>query len=261
MNLLITGINRSGTSYISKLLNNFSNVVILSEPPLLYTVPEPHRIMELYDYYRQRILRGEKISHGAYADGTFMEDFRTEMRKRNGDTVCRYETKDFMLGIKGAPVCWLNRVPIFKDVTENMRYVAIVRNPIDTLGSLRRFQGGANLEPINYRFYKGTKRWKDIQAIKDERNKSVRDALTWKFHSDTVIENFSIFKLVRYNYIVINPSGIKEVYEGLDPGEQLRSFVPSEIRRTREPYIDNEDYKNIERICKENAQTLGVWEG
>ena len=56
--VILTGIERSGSSYLVDILDNHTNVVFLNEPPLEYLPNQPERIMDYLTGYRKWVLSG-----------------------------------------------------------------------------------------------------------------------------------------------------------------------------------------------------------
>jgi len=257
--ILITGIGRSGTSFLCGICNEFSNAVIMNEPPLLYIPSEPERIKELFDHWYKQVLNREKTHMVVRKSGGQIEDTLKETNNKTSRGIYKIDNDDFIFGIK-SPIPSLNRIPIYRKVFPECRYICCVRNPFDTIGSMYNVAGnGPELEPINYWYYKETDRWKDIEAIRNAESKEQKSALIWKFHSDTILENLDIFILARYHENVTQPQTIvNKIYKGLNPGKQLREFKPNEPRRSSQ-YLNDETKYWIEKICKENAEKLNVW--
>jgi len=259
--ILITGIERSGTSYLCSKCNEFSNAIIMNEPPVKCNIyDEPYRIKEFFEYWRNQIISKKETYKMIRKDGNEVEDTMKEINNRSLKGIYDFDNENFIFGIKN-PTPFLNRIPIFRQVFPECRYVACIRNPLDTCGSIYNvLNQRTSLEPINFFYYKATtSRWKDIEFINNTRNKAYKTALIWKFHSDTILENLDIFILARYHESVINVQDIiNKIYKGLDLGKQLKKFTTSEIRRSSQ-YLNDEMKYWIEKICKENAKKLGVW--
>jgi hypothetical protein len=100
--ILTTGLERTGTNYLAHLLNYYSNIVILSEPPALYVAPEPHRIKELLKYYHNRVLNKKPISHSAHPNGEIFTD--TAFDRYTGSSIMKYDNENFVFGIRHVPL-------------------------------------------------------------------------------------------------------------------------------------------------------------
>ena len=75
-NLVITGIPRSGTSYVCALLNAIENTVLVNEPLEALQLLHNSSCRTLADYYaatRDSILKGLPIQN-KIVDGRFIED-------------------------------------------------------------------------------------------------------------------------------------------------------------------------------------------
>lgn len=249
--LVLTGIPKSGTTYLCSILHNFSNVVMLSEPPMLDLCHKPvnEGVQEFFDYWHDKVLNKEEVPNKFAADGTLVKDYRTERWKKPSG-VHEFDNKDFIFGIKN-PRVFINRLPgIIEDMPE-ARKAVIIRNPYDTIGSFRRFQGGMNIGA-------GQKKLEEYYKTDFDEIHST-PAKLWKFWTDIVIGQLKNIIFIRYQDAVLKPKEtIARIFGGWSPGKPLKPITPSEIRYSRECMFPG-DAEEVERYCKENAKILGVW--
>ena len=134
-NIIITGLPRSGTSYLCTRLNEMPNTVIINEPseiPLsLRQCNSVNSIEHTFERFRTAILYGKaipnKIRDGKFIEDTAGEDFQQLYTPK-------FETPDFLLGIKNTLI-FLANLPRILEELPGIRVVATLRNPLDTIGS------------------------------------------------------------------------------------------------------------------------------
>jgi bifunctional non-homologous end joining protein LigD len=120
--LIVTGVSRSGTSYLCNLLHRFDNCVAINEPLEVIAV-----------------LRAEETPWGLEAYyRTLRADIRAGCRIENKLRRGRYRPKvaadDFVLAVKNTRE-FLFRLEALRQVMPAARIVACVRNPVDTIAS------------------------------------------------------------------------------------------------------------------------------
>src|SRR5436190_20410965 len=133
--LIITGISRSGTSYLCSLLHRFDDCVAVNEPleaiRLLRLEAKPVGLRTFYRDLRRDILAGRPIVN-KLLDGEVVEDTAVSQRRR------RYQPQvasaDFVLAIKNTRE-FLSRLDAIREVMPSARVAACVRNPFDTIAS------------------------------------------------------------------------------------------------------------------------------
>jgi len=252
--IVITGCPKSGTSYLCALLHNFSNSVMLTEPPLLDAMhKDPGAgIKELFDMYHNRVLKKQVVPNSIKEDGTLVGDPRTENKLRTKvKDIHKFDNEDFVFGIKNPQFFMLNLPFIHKHMPE-AKVVVIVRNPYDTVGSLRRFggPGGQGMGKVKdyYEKHYGLKIAELVGPVK-----------WWAFWAEVTIRHLDEIILVRYQDAVLKPKEtIDRVFGDWNPGKPTRSIMPSEIRYSRD-CMKPGDKEEVEKYCKENAKLLGIW--
>ncbi|HPJ97822.1 MAG TPA: sulfotransferase, partial [Syntrophales bacterium] len=133
--LIITGIPRSGTSYLSSLLHQVDNCVVINEPTEIFDPLIQQRIpwgvATYYRNVRKDILDGHpvknKISGNRVIEDTAVEDKRS-------DYCPNVSTPDFILGTKNT-LAYLTRLEVLTRSMPQAHIVACVRNPFDTIAS------------------------------------------------------------------------------------------------------------------------------
>lgn len=223
--LIHTGLERTGSNYFCHLLNTYSNIIVLSDPPALYVPSEPYRIRELYNYYHKKVLNKEPISHSAHPDGTIFTD--TAYDKYTGTSVMKYDNKNFVFGIRHVPL-FLNKLDELIKTVPEATFCVNVRNPIYQIAS----------------------NWGKKEG-----------AILYKEQTDIIIRNLSNINLIRYEDMVKEPKetidNILKNYNNI--GKLAKNLEPSEPSRKHRHKFTQKDIDFIEYYTRENAEILGVW--
>lgn len=253
--VILTGIERSGSSFAVDVFHNYSNVVFLNEPPLEYLPHSPERIHEYLEGYRKRILSGFPVQ------GIFKpESSELTWDTLKGPTESRtfmatYDNEDFIFGIK-ALTPLLRHIYTLKQFADSIKIIALVRHPVDTIFSQLRYGGVDMAQPLN-----PTPQIKDLMDwISSNSNPLARAALTWKFNTSLILDNLDAIQVVRYSSLVADPHRVAQLV--LDPskmGAQKRQISPSEPIRYKDEFTVA-GRALIARYCRYNAVELGVWD-
>ena len=257
-NIILTGIERSGSSFTVDVLNNYSNVVFLNEPPLEYLPSQPERILEYFEQYRRRILSGFPVQ-GVFKAETSELAWDTLGSVRGGvesrPYMATYDDEDFILGFKSLTPM-LRHTYFFRRFLSDIKLIVIIRHPVDTIFSQIK-NGGANLPVIPDAHPKIQEITKQIAIM---RNPIERAAYVWRFNTSIILDNIDMFTVVRYKSVVRKPHIVADmILHGLNRGNEIReiqSGVP--IRHKDEFTVDGRAL--ISKICRKNAIELGVWD-
>jgi hypothetical protein len=255
-NIVLTGIERSGSSYLVDILNNFSNVVFLNEPPLDYLPHSPYRLGDYIADHRKRILNGGEVQN-VFIKGT-NNLIHDTLRAPHGTKESRlykpeYDNQNFVFGFKAlTPMLRL----IYKVKAQSgVRFFALVRNPIDTIVSQME-TGGAVLPCLPDMSEKMKQIYEYIVCTKDM---FIKSCLVWRFNTSIILDNADIFTVVRYNSICVNPNLVANVLlYNMGVGKKLRTLVPSEPVKHRDK-VSLKAISAVGKICRTNAKKLGVW--
>ena len=267
--LIVTGIPRSGTSYLCKLLHGFENCVVLIEPDEM--VPAiasdvsrpPWSAARFYRDTRCRIILGEPIAN-KMSEGRLTED----TARGGAQTPYRPDITrgDFVLGMKW-PIPFLSRLPYLRRVMPGAKIVACVRNPFDTIASWKknfprlRDADVAN-RPVGHPkdlCLTGAQR-AELEWIDSVTEPAVRRAAWWRYMANLVLDSASFLTLVRYEQFVADPRPmLAEILDGTSAGRRMEAIELSRPRVSREE-LDTADIQAIGAICADAAARLGVLE-
>jgi hypothetical protein len=264
--LIITGIPRSGTSYLCNLLHRCDNCVMLNEPddlgPALdQRVPWP--VATFYRDIRRDVVAGKSIRN-KLVDGKVTED-----TARGGNVQVTYSPKvasrDFVLGVK-TTIPFLSRLPMLRRVMPNARVVVVVRNPFDAIASWKStFEHLREGDPRRTRIGNPNDPWlsgvqrSELEQVAAIGDVVVRRAAWWRYLAQLVLENARPEEIVRYEDLVTDPlTALATVQAGWPFGNVTEPIEPSAVRRNAQA-LDDADVQAIRSACSDLAIRLGVY--
>jgi Sulfotransferase family len=262
--LIVTGVSRSGTSYLCNLLHRFDNCVAINEPleviSVLRAEEVPRGLPAYYRTLRADIRAGRPIEN-KLRRGRVVEDTARHQRRRRYRP--RVADDGFVLAVKNTRE-FLFRLRAMRRVMPTTRIVACVRNPVDTIASwkasfphLHQADVGPFLSHPHLMWLAEPER-EELRSIAATPDLAERRALWWRFLADRVLEHRSELLLVRYEELVAEPmAALDRILEGCRPGA-LRSPVASSAARSRRALLDDEDLIAISEICSSTAARLGL---
>ena len=214
---VITGIPRSGTSYLCRLLHALPGHVVINEPseifaPLKKTAPG-HRLACYYRDLRRRILDGEPVENKTDASGIIADTAKGDVRTKAPIAV---ESDDFMLWTKNT-LAYLNRLPQLLDAMPEATFVACVRHPVDTIASwartfphlrdadVERFPVGSPSDPL----LSPTQR-EQLAVIAACTDLPRRRALLWNYLANIILEHEDRLIIVRLEDLAAAPDETRQ---------------------------------------------------
>jgi hypothetical protein len=266
--LIITGIPRSGTSYLCNLLHRYSNCVVLNEPDgvnrSLRKEPIPYGVGAFYRDIRRDVLEGRPIRN-KLRDGKVTDE--TMEVNEQSDYLPEVENDDFVLGVKN-PLGFLSRLRGLRRAMPQARVVLCVRNPFDTIASWKttfshlktadvaRLWNGGLQDPSLSARARGI-----LEEVAKIDNVAWRRAAWWRYLADLITEFQSEIILVPYQVVVQNPMPIvQRIMAGFHHGVLREPIERSTPRTARRSALDGEDYQAIRALCGQAAAALGVEE-
>ena len=264
--ILITGISRSGTSYLCSLVDAFSNAVGLNETPELVTALKgPHMPWSLPAYLRRvraDVLDGKPVRNKV-KDGQVIAD--TADDDRIGTYQPSVETLDFVIAAKNT-FAFLGSLGRLRHVMPRARFSICVRNPVDTIASWKASfvhlqQADLSIRPVGGLDdpWLGPRWHPALREIDAMSNLAMRRAMLWRYLAERILEDAGHrHVLVRYEDLVANPKAmLAMLLDGL-PAGALRDGWQAPRPRNRRSVLDDEDLHAITTICAPVAAELGV---
>jgi hypothetical protein len=265
--LLITGIPRSGTSYLCNLLHRYDNCVVLNEPSevigILRRHGVPHDLRRFFDSTRRKVQAGEpvenKLTCGKVTEDTALNDVRSLYQPHP-------RTPEFVLGVKNTRA-FLSRLEGIRQVMGAARIVACVRNPVDTIASWKNsFPHLRDADVVGVPVGHVEDPWLSdadkvrLREIADTTDAALRRALWWRHFAEIILRNRQHLLVVRYCEFVREPAVVLErILENYDPRQLIEPIPSSEARRTGGT-LNQREQDLIRAVCTKAARELGVLE-
>jgi len=212
---VITGIPRSGTSYLCRLLHDLRDHVVINEPaeifaPLNKEAPG-HRLACYYRELRQRILDGEAVENKTNGGNIVADTAKSDLRIAAPVAVDR---EDFTLWTKNT-LAYLNRLPQLLEAMPEAKFIACVRHPVDTIASWTRtfpHLRDADVEKFPVGHPKDphlTSEQRDqLAAIAACEDLPRRRALLWNYLARIILQHRDRLIIVRLEDLAEQPGGI-----------------------------------------------------
>lgn len=262
--LIVTGVSRSGTSYLCNLLHRFDNCVAINEPleviSVLRAEEVPWGLPAYYRTLRADVRAGRPIENKLHR-GQVVEDTARHQRRRRYRP--RVADDGFVLAVKNTRE-FLFRLEAVRRVMPTRRVVACVRNPVDTIASWKAsFQHlhQADVGPFvshPHLMWLASPQREALRSIAATADLAERRALWWRFLAERVLEHRDELVLVRYEELVAEPmAALDHILAGCRPGT-LRSSIASSVPRSRRSILDDEDLAAISEVCSSTAARLGL---
>ena len=263
--LIITGIPRSGTSYLCNLLHRFDNCIILNEHkddiPILKDAKLPFAFANFLRDLRRDILSGVPIAN-KLEDGQITQD--TAKNNRMQQYSPPVTSANFVLGVKET-LAFISRIPMLRQILPNARIVACVRNPLDTIASWKGSFPHLNIadvvrQPIGSPIdpWLTARQQQEVRAVAGIGDPTSRRAAWWAYLANLILQSRDQLIIVRYEDLVTNPSKILgQILHDWPAGVESEPIEPSVIRCRRE-LLTNDDVLAVRALCHAQARALGL---
>ena len=263
--LIITGIPRSGTSYLCNLLHRMSNCVILNEPPeaitALTNAKSPRGLATFLRDRRQDVRAGIPIPN-KLVDGRITQD--TAQSNETQLYSPEPASADFVLGIKQT-LAFVSRLPMLRQMLPHARLVACVRDPLDTIASWKgSFPHLAMADVVRQPVGNPIDPWltpaqrQELRSIAAILDPAPRRAAWWRYLASLILASRDDLILIRYEDLVTHPRRtLARILQGWPAGEEIDPIDPSPIRHRRH-MLSSADHLAIRALCRAPANALGL---
>jgi hypothetical protein len=264
---IITGIPRSGTSYLCRLLHTVPDCIIINEPTQIFKPLNNNltfwQVATFYQELRRDILDGKRIKNKLH-NGQVIENTAII------DRIIPYRPKvsrpDFLLATKNT-LAYMARLPQLKQVLPHAPIIACVRHPLDTIASWKtsfsHLKHAAVAEfPVGHVNDPFLTQWQrqHLAEIATTPSDALKRALLWRYLAKIVLMNTHQLIVVRYEDLVIEPVKVLKTLLQQIPNAPLLSGTnkirPSTVRQKRE-VLDEDDLQAIGELCGECMVELG----
>ncbi|MDM8557543.1 sulfotransferase [Candidatus Parabeggiatoa sp. HSG14] len=265
--IIITGIPRSGTSYLCRLLHTIQDCVIISEPRQIFAPLNNNsthwQVATFYQELRRDILDGKPIENKVH-NGQIIED--TAVIDVRAQYLPQVSRQNFLLGTKNT-LAYMARLPQLRQILPHAPIIACVRHPLDTIASWKtsfphlkhaivtEFPVGHVNDPFLTQWQRH--RLAEIAAIPED---ALKRALLWCYLAEYLLIYTHQITLIRYEEIVRQPAKVLQTLlqqiPNAPPFHCIEKITPSIIRQKRE-ILDKDDIQAIGDICSQHAMELG----
>lgn len=263
-NAIITGIPRSGTSYMCKLLDSIENTVVINEPDearwVISDSSKLWRLVAFYNIIRNKVNNGKAIKNKTY-NGKIIED--TSKMDNSSYSIPNVSSTDFTLITKNT-LAYLAVLPQIIRKYPQMPIIACIRNPIDTISSWKRsfpHLRYARFEDfpsdINRNYVLEISQLQEIKDIESEKDFEIKRALLWNYLAGILERNKENIILIKYEDFVQNPNTeIAKVTEKF-PGFRLEYDFPKSNIRSDRKVLHGDEIEKIKEVCNNMAAKFG----
>ena len=260
--LVITGIPRSGTSFLTYCLHEQSDLVAINEPDdlnELLVARQPIQQLRLYfRELRRRILCGEAVGNKVDDRGSVVQDTLHQDDVRFSQIDVRY--RDFVLAVKN-PLAFMGRLPMLIEGEGDLAVVACIRNPLDTIGSWVSSFDHLRLADLASFPLQGLEdphltRWQreQLSRLADEPAPEVRRCLLWRYLAELIWKYQTGLRLVRYESLCSDlNSTLSEVIGENRLTRRLSHISP---KRSRDN-LSGEEQNLVINLCGDLAERFG----
>ncbi|WEJ70759.1 sulfotransferase [Pseudomonas sp. PSE14] len=241
-NLIITGLPRSGTSFLCRLLSERPQTVVINEPAQIFQSltrgEEPWGIPCFYAELRREILAGRPVLN-KHLNGRLVDDTAREQ-----DIALPYQVSSpvpgFTLGTKNT-LAYLVRLPALLRVMPKAKFIALVRHPYDCLASwVSTFKHLRNADLVSQPLGNpddpalSERSRLMLREIADVSHPALRRALWWRFLVIQLLEAGPRVRWMRYEDLVAAPEKMtalllsQEPLPALEPVPWRKELPPTE---------------------------------
>jgi hypothetical protein len=265
---IITGIPRSGTSYLCRLLHLIENCVVINEPIPIYPPLTQHyypwQVATYYQEVRRDILDGIPVENKVSETGQVIED--TAVFDERSRYLPKVNRPDFLVATKNT-LAYLARLPHLKRVMPDAPIIACVRHPLDTIASWKTTfphlkEARVTEFPVGHVNDPFLSHWQHqrLAEIAATPRDSIKRALLWRYLAECVLMSAHYLILVRYEQLVAEPKtvlrSILPEIPHAPPFYTAEKLSPSTLRQKRE-VLDEEDVQAVWDIGGPWARELG----
>ncbi len=218
-NWIVTGIPRSGTSLMCRLIDEQKNCIALNEPReaqhLIRSTEYSESLKVFYADIRRSVWLGLPIENKLH-DGLVTAD--TAVSNNRATYHPTVDSANFVLATKNTLV-YLSRLSALRRTRATFRVICLIRDPIATISSWRRLATVPSFGPlgsgdIHSLLNRGVLHvgggWetRSIAEMTDVTDRSVRLALLWRHLARLIRDNEDWIEVVRYEELAKDPNAI-----------------------------------------------------
>jgi len=259
-NFIITGIPRSGTSYLTSLLDSQNNWLVINEPGEIFSQLQSRTdasgIALYYAECRERVLSGQLIANKV-KNGKVIED--TAILDRQEWYLPPIERSDFWLGSKNTLAYLASLENLVK---LDWPIIAMIRNPLDTLASWRNTfshlaEAKVSSFPVAHPNFIAwsTQQREALLEIDSQPESALRRVLLWRLLARTLLDQQDKILLWRYEDLIENPI---DLLRGLNKRLSFQDSIkiPQAKIKKRDQDHDATEHAMLLDLCFEEMKYL-----
>ena len=258
-NLIITGLPRSGTSFLCSRINEVPNTAIINEPAEVFRELKGGNkdgLARLFTQYRNDIGLGKPV-YNKIKEGKFIEDTRLEDSRSLHTHIV--DDDNFMLGIKNTLV-FLAMLSMLVQYKPRMKIIASIRHPYDCIGSWKgvSFPHLQNGKPDFLTDYATGPFAVKLPKVLKEEEVDLRLAMLWQLLAQTIMSLKDKIHVVRYEDIVMKPDkAYKDICKYLQLEASAVKEIPVSKPVKRRGSLSEPQMDIIANICNKTAMQFG----
>jgi len=256
---VITGLPRSGTSFLCAKVNEFKNAAVINEPPELFNELKGGSVeglTKVFEQYRCAIGQGKPV-YNKIKEGRFIEDTRLEDCRSLH--IHQIDNEGFTLGIKNTLIF----MAMLSDIADSRDYpkiIASIRHPYDCIGSWHSvaFPHLKQAKPNFLTSYSSGCFAKPLAELLCEEELIVRSARLWLLLAKTLLAAKGKIHVVRYEDMVTKP---EVIYQGIGKYIDIKLNRTHDMKPSR-PVRRRDGFSDVQRdtigsICSKIAAVFG----
>lgn len=260
-NGVITGIPRSGTSYLCSLLHGLDGHVAINEPLEVFghlqsDLPD-HGIADYYVKLRKQILSGLPVENKTHNGAVITDTAKINVRTA---APIRVERPDFMLWTKNT-LAYLGTLERLLAAMPDALFVACIRHPVDTIASwtrtfthlrdadVERFPVGHPNDPMLSPAQRN-----QLTAIAACSDLSRRRAMLWNYLAGVILKHQNRLTIMRLEDLADDPA---TTLRRLSIAGSIHEALEPRVRNKKRAKTRAADLDVILVECGANASQLG----
>ncbi len=267
---IITGVPRSGTSYLCKLLHSVKDTVAINEPTSIFgAFLHPHsdkaawEVALFHQETRANILDAIPIKNRLKNGNVTENTTESELLE---DYIPQVGRADFLLCTKNT-ITYLSRLDQLHHAMPHAAILACIRNPLDTIASWKNSfphleHATVDTIPIGHMNDDALPSWqrRRLREIHAQKEEIIKRALFWNYLAEVVLFHASKLHVIHYEQLVLRPHEVMgEIFRRINGAPALvyhKPVIPSTVRQTREK-LDSEEIDAIRNLCGHVASEFG----
>lgn len=263
----LTGIPRSGTSFLCNAFHKLNDCVAINEPREIFLhLAQERTAWGLATYHldlRRDILEGKAIENKVDGNEVVTDTKVIDSRQFYRPMVSH---ERFVLMTKNT-LAYLARIEKIHSVMPHATLFACIRHPVDTVMSWEgSFPHLANVTlaewPIGGLCDDGLTGWRrgTLQKIERQEHPLVKRALLWNYLARLIIDSSHLLNIIRYENLVSDPMSTVAAMHELITGRQPSGYsneIKRSVPRVYANAIAAEQRDIVSRVCCQTAWELG----